>query len=115
MAFDENGQATEQKHRIEIFDRAYNILVNELDFDPCDLIYDPNILTVATGMDVHNPYAMDFINTCVQFKKTWPQCHISGGLSNLSFSFKGCNEIREAMHSVFLVIFLSLTQLSITQ
>jgi len=103
MAFDEYGQATEQKHRIAIFERVYDILVNKLDYCPSDLIYDPNILTIATGMDIHNPYAIDFINTCIEFKQKWPLCHISGGLSNLSFSFKGLNEIREAMHSVFLV------------
>jgi len=103
MAFDETGQATEQKHRITIFERAFMILVNKLGFNPCDIFYDPNILTIATGMEIHNPYAIDFINTCVEFKEKWPQCHISGGLSNLSFSFKGLNEIREAMHSVFLV------------
>jgi len=104
MAFDEQGQATQKDRRVAIFDRAYNILVNEIGFNPCDIIFDPNILTIATGLDIHNDYARDFIETCTELKAKFPHCHISGGLSNLSFSFKGLNELREAMHSIFLVI-----------
>ena len=102
MAFDEKGQADTYERKIEICKRAYDILVNELQFDPNDIIFDPNILAIATGMDEHNNYGVDFIRAAGWIKKELPGAHISGGVSNLSFSFRGNNYIREAMHAVFL-------------
>jgi 5-methyltetrahydrofolate--homocysteine methyltransferase len=105
MCFDEEGQAVTVEKRLIIVDRVVNYLTNPehgVNFNPYDIIIDPNILTIATGMEVHNPYAADFIKSCEEIKKKYPFLHISGGLSNLSFSFKGLNELREAMHSVFL-------------
>lgn len=102
MCFDEEGQAVTCEKRMQIVDRAYNILVNKVGFEPWDVIFDLNILTIATGLPEHNPYAMDFIKTSKLIKQKYPDLHISGGLSNLSFSFKGLNVLREAMHSVFL-------------
>ncbi len=101
MAFDENGQAETAQHKFEICRRAYELLTNS-GFAPWDIIFDPNIFAVATGIKEHNNYAVDFIKACKQIKKHLPHAHISGGLSNISFAFRGNNMVREAMHSVFL-------------
>nr|XP_033791679.1 methionine synthase isoform X2 [Geotrypetes seraphini]XP_033791680.1 methionine synthase isoform X2 [Geotrypetes seraphini] len=102
MAFDEVGQATETETKIKVCTRAYNLLVQKLHFNPNDIIFDPNILTIGTGMEEHNLYAVNFIEAIKTIKKTLPGAKISGGLSNLSFSFRGMDVIREAMHGVFL-------------
>jgi 5-methyltetrahydrofolate--homocysteine methyltransferase len=102
MAFDEQGQAATYEDKIRICSRAYHILVDELGFPPEDIIFDPNILTVATGMEEHNNYALDFINATRWIKANLPQAKVSGGVSNISFSFRGNNKVREAMHSAFL-------------
>jgi 5-methyltetrahydrofolate--homocysteine methyltransferase len=102
MAFDEKGQADSFTRKTEICKRAYNILVNELNFPPQDIIFDPNILSIATGIDEHDNYAVDFINTARWIKENLPYAKVSGGVSNLSFSFRGNNAVREAIHSVFL-------------
>ncbi len=102
MAFDEKGQAATYEDKIRICRRAYNILVNEVEFPPEDIIFDPNILTVATGMEEHNNYAVDFINATRWIKANLPHAKVSGGVSNISFSFRGNNKVREAMHSAFL-------------
>lgn len=102
MAFDEQGQAATKDDKVRICKRAYDLLVEKLDFDPTDIIFDPNILTVATGIEEHNNYAMDFIEATREIKKVCPGAKVSGGLSNISFSFRGNNPVREAMHSVFL-------------
>ena len=102
MAFDEEGQAATYEQKIRICARAYRILVDELDFPPEDIIFDPNILTVATGMDEHNNYALDFIDATRWIKSNLPHAKVSGGVSNISFSFRGNNKVREAMHSAFL-------------
>jgi 5-methyltetrahydrofolate--homocysteine methyltransferase len=102
MAFDEQGQAATFEEKIRICERAYRILVDELSFPPEDIIFDPNILTVATGMDEHNNYAVDFINATRWIKANLPHAKVSGGVSNISFSFRGNNKVREAMHSAFL-------------
>ncbi len=102
MAFDEQGQASSYERRIEICKRSYDILTQKVDFPPEDIIFDPNILTVATGMEEHNNYAVDFINTVKWIKENLPYAKVSGGISNLSFSFRGNNMVREAMHSAFL-------------
>ncbi len=102
MAFDEKGQADNYDRRIEICARAYKILTEQVDFNPEDIIFDPNILTVATGMEEHNNYAVDFINATRWIKENLPYAKVSGGVSNLSFSFRGNNVVREAMHSAFL-------------
>ena len=102
MAFDEQGQAATYEDKIRICERAYKILVDELDFPPEDIIFDPNILTVATGMEEHNNYAQDFINATRWIKENLPHAKVSGGVSNISFSFRGNNKVREAMHSAFL-------------
>ncbi len=102
MAFDEQGQADNYERRIEICQRAYNILVNEVGFPPEDIIFDPNILTVATGMEEHNNYAVDFIRATKWIKKNLPYARVSGGVSNISFSFRGNNPVREAIHAAFL-------------
>jgi len=102
MAFDETGQAATMEDKVKICTRAYNLLVEKLDFNPYDIIFDPNILTIATGMEEHADYAINFINATDTIKRTLRGARISGGLSNLSFSFRGKEEIREAMHSVFL-------------
>jgi 5-methyltetrahydrofolate--homocysteine methyltransferase len=101
MAFDEQGQAATFEEKIRICERAYRILV-ELGFPPEDIIFDPNILTVATGMEEHNNYAVDFINATRWIKANLPHAKVSGGVSNISFSFRGNNKVREAMHSAFL-------------
>ena len=102
MAFDEKGQAATQEEKVRICKRAYDLLVNQAEFDPHDIIFDPNILTVATGMDEHNNYAVDFIEAVREIKKVCPGALTSGGVSNISFSFRGNNVVREAMHSAFL-------------
>ncbi len=102
MAFDENGQADSFERRIEICKRSYDILVNKINFPPQDIIFDSNILTVATGLEEHNNYAVDFINATKWIKENLPLAKVSGGVSNISFSFRGNNVVREAMHSVFL-------------
>jgi 5-methyltetrahydrofolate--homocysteine methyltransferase len=102
MAFDEQGQAATFEDKIRICERAYKILVNEVGFQPEDIIFDPNILTVATGMEEHNNYALDFINATRWIKQNLPHAKVSGGVSNVSFSFRGNNKVREAMHSAFL-------------
>uniref|UniRef100_F7EDB4 Methionine synthase n=1 Tax=Callithrix jacchus TaxID=9483 RepID=F7EDB4_CALJA len=102
MAFDEEGQATETDNKIRICTRAYHLLVKKLGFNPNDIIFDPNILTIGTGMEEHNLYAINFIQATKIIKETLPGARISGGLSNLSFSFRGMDAIREAMHGVFL-------------
>ncbi len=102
MAFDEQGQAATYEDKIRICERAYRILVDEVGFPPEDIIFDPNILTVATGMEEHNNYAVDFINATRWIKANLPHAKVSGGVSNISFSFRGNNRVREAMHSAFL-------------
>ena len=102
MAFDEQGQAATYEDRIRVCERAYRILVDEVGFPPEDIIFDPNILTVATGMEEHNNYAVDFINATRWIKANLPHAKVSGGVSNISFSFRGNNKVREAMHSAFL-------------
>jgi 5-methyltetrahydrofolate--homocysteine methyltransferase len=102
MAFDEQGQAATYDDKIRVCERAYRILVDEVGFPPEDIIFDPNILTVATGMEEHNNYAVDFINATRWIKANLPHAKVSGGVSNISFSFRGNNKVREAMHSAFL-------------
>ncbi|MCE6990316.1 methionine synthase [Dyadobacter sp. CY323] len=102
MAFDEQGQADNLERRIEICSRAYRILVDEVGFPPEDIIFDPNILTVATGMEEHNNYAVDFINAVRWIKENLPHAKVSGGVSNVSFSFRGNEPVREAIHTAFL-------------
>lgn len=102
MAFDEEGQATTLERRKAVCSRAYRILTEEVGFEPSDIIFDPNILTIATGIKEHNNYAVDFIETVRYIKQNLPGAKVSGGVSNLSFAFRGNNAVREAMHSVFL-------------
>ncbi|MDQ2835445.1 MAG: methionine synthase [Acidobacteriota bacterium] len=102
MAFDEQGQAASFEEKIRICERAYRILVDQVGLPPEDIIFDPNILTVATGMEEHNNYAVDFINATRWIKSNLPHAKVSGGVSNISFSFRGNNKVREAMHSAFL-------------
>ena len=102
MAFDEQGQAATYEDKIRICERAYRILIDEVGFQPEDIIFDPNILTVATGMEEHNNYAVDFINATRWIKANLLHAKVSGGVSNISFSFRGNNKVREAMHSAFL-------------
>ena len=102
MAFDENGQAVDYEDKIRICERAYRILTKEVGFPPGDIIFDPNILTIATGIEEHSNYAIDYINTVKWIKENLLHARVSGGVSNLSFSFRGNNTVREAMHSVFL-------------
>ena len=102
MAFDENGQAETIDKKVKICKRAYDILVDKVNFDPKDIIFDPNIFAVATGIEEHNEFAINYIEACKEIKLQCPGVHISGGVSNLSFSFRGNNAVREAMHSIFL-------------
>ncbi|ELT98045.1 hypothetical protein CAPTEDRAFT_173307 [Capitella teleta] len=102
MAFDEEGQATDSERKVEICTRSYNLLVKEVGFNPNDIIFDPNILTIATGIEEHNDYGISFIEATKKIKATLPGCRVSGGVSNFSFSFRGKERVREAMHSVFL-------------
>ncbi len=102
MAFDEQGQADTKDRKVAICTRAYRILTDEIGFDPQDIIFDPNIFAVATGIEEHNNYAVDFIEATREIKQTLPGCLVSGGVSNVSFSFRGNNPVREAMHAAFL-------------
>ena len=102
MAFDERGQADTYERKIEVCARAYRILTEQVGFNPHDIIFDPNVLAVATGIEEHNNYAVDFIKATGWIRRNLPGAHVSGGVSNLSFSFRGNNYIREAMHAVFL-------------
>ncbi len=102
MAFDEKKQATSVEERVQVVKRCHRILTEEIGFDESDVIFDTNILVVATGIEEHNDYAVSFIEAARQIKALFPRCHISGGVSNLSFSFRGNDTIREAMHSAFL-------------
>ncbi|MDP5031872.1 MAG: methionine synthase [Paraglaciecola sp.] len=102
MAFDEVGQADTEDRKFEICERSYKLLTEKIGFPPQDIIFDPNIFAVATGIEEHNNYALDFINATRRIRQHLPHAHISGGLSNVSFSFRGNNPVREAMHSVFL-------------
>ncbi len=102
MAFDEKGQADTFERKTEICERAYRILVDEVGFPPEDIIFDPNIFAIATGIDEHNNYAVDFINATRWIKQNLPGAKVSGGVSNVSFSFRGNEPVREAIHTVFL-------------
>jgi 5-methyltetrahydrofolate--homocysteine methyltransferase len=102
MAFDEEGQASTYERRIQICQRAYKLLTQQIGFAPEDIIFDPNVLSIATGMEEHNNYAVDFIETIKWIKQNLPHAKVSGGISNLSFSFRGNNVVREAMHAAFL-------------
>ncbi len=102
MAFDEQGQAVEVDDKVRICRRAYELLTEKVGFPPQDIIFDPNILTVATGIEEHNNYAVNFIESIPRIKEACPGVHISGGVSNVSFSFRGNDVVREAMHAVFL-------------
>ena len=103
MAFDEDGQADTRVRKYEICKRAYHILVDEIGFPPEDIIFDPNIFAVATGIDEHNNYAVDFIEAVADIKQNLPYAMISGGVSTVSFSFRGNNPVREAIHAVFIM------------
>ncbi|KAK3738927.1 hypothetical protein RRG08_006494 [Elysia crispata] len=102
MAFDEEGQATDKDRKVEICTRSYNLLTQKLGYNPNDIIFDPNILTIATGIEEHNTYGISFIEATRTIKETLPGARVSGGVSNFSFSFRGKESVREAMHSVFL-------------
>src|SRR5213595_1881535 len=102
MAFDETGQADNLQRRIEVCERAYELLRQRLDFPASDIIFDPNVLTVATGLEEHRNYAVDFIEATRWIKENLPCTRVSGGISNISFSFRGNNAVREAMHAAFL-------------
>ncbi len=102
MAFDEKGQAATLDDKVRICERAYKILVNEVNFPPQDIIFDPNVLTLATGMPEHDSYGIDFIEAVREIKKRCPHARTSGGISNVSFSFRGNNLVRESMHAAFL-------------
>ena len=102
MAFDEDGQADTLERRIEICERSYKVLVNQVNFPPEDIIFDPNVFPVATGMEEHKLNALDFFKTAKWIRENLPHAHVSGGVSNVSFSFRGNNRVREAMHSAFL-------------
>ena len=103
MAFDEGGQAETFEQKVNVCQRAYDLLISELDFDPADIIFDPNIFAVATGIEAHARYGIDFIDAAREIKARMPLVNVSGGLSNLSFSFRGNNPLREAIHTVFLL------------
>jgi len=102
MAFDEEGQADNAEHMVECLARAYKLLTEEAGYPPEDIIFDPNIFPVATGIEEHDNYSVEFIEATKELKRRFPDCHVSGGVSNMSFSFRGNNPVREAMHSVFL-------------
>ncbi|MGH9198859.1 MAG: dihydropteroate synthase, partial [Acidimicrobiia bacterium] len=102
MAFNEEGQATTVERRLQICKRAHKILTDEIGFDESDIIFDTNILVVATGLEEHNEYAVNFVEAARQLRQLFPRCHISGGVSNISFSFRGNDTVREAMHAAFL-------------
>ena len=102
MAFDEEGQADTKARKVEICQRAYKILTEQVGFPPEDIIFDPNIFAIATGIEEHNNYGVDFIEATREIKRTLPYALVSGGVSNVSFSFRGNNPVREAIHAVFL-------------
>ncbi|HNP54849.1 MAG TPA: dihydropteroate synthase, partial [Ferruginibacter sp.] len=102
MAFDEKGQADTRNRKVEICERAYRILTEQVGYDPYDIIFDPNIFAIATGIEEHNNYALDFIEATRDIKQRMPLTKVSGGVSNVSFSFRGNDHVREAIHSVFL-------------
>jgi 5-methyltetrahydrofolate--homocysteine methyltransferase len=102
MAFDETGQAANEQDKVSMCKRAYDVLVEKVNFDPEDIIFDPNILTIGTGLAEHNNYAVDFVNATREIKRVCPGCKISGGVSNIAFSFRGNEAIRRCFHSVFL-------------
>ncbi len=102
MAFDERGQADTTERKVEIFRRSFKILTEKVNFPPQDIFFDPNVLTIGTGMEEHNGYAISFIEACRQVKKEYPLVHVTGGVSNISFSFRGNNPVREAIHACFL-------------
>ncbi|MGH8026607.1 MAG: dihydropteroate synthase, partial [Pseudoxanthomonas sp.] len=102
MAFDEDGQADTCARKVQICTRAYKILTEQVGFPPEDIIFDPNIFAIATGIEEHDNYAVDFIEAARLIKQTLPHCHVSGGVSNVSFSFRGNEPVRQAIHSVFL-------------
>ncbi|MDP3920610.1 MAG: methionine synthase [Candidatus Omnitrophota bacterium] len=102
MAFDEDGQAVTADRKVEVCTRSYKLLIEQVGFPPQDIFFDPNVLTIGTGMEEHNNYAAEYIEACRRIKKTLPHVHITGGISNVSFSFRGINVIREAIHAVFL-------------
>src|SRR5690554_97776 len=102
MAFDEEGQAATADHKVRICERAYRLLVEKVGLPPEDIIFDPNIFAIATGIEEHNDYARAFIEAARMIRKKLPHAHVSGGLSNVSFSFRGNEPVRQAMHSVFL-------------
>ncbi|MGD7428524.1 dihydropteroate synthase, partial [Ralstonia pseudosolanacearum] len=102
MAFDEAGQADTEDRKVEICTRAYKLLTEQVGFPPEDIIFDPNVFAIATGIEEHDNYGVDFINATRRIKADLPHVHISGGVSNLSFSFRGNEPVREAMHAVFL-------------
>jgi 5-methyltetrahydrofolate--homocysteine methyltransferase len=102
MAFDEQGQADNAQRKIEICSRAYSLLIEQAGFDPEDIVFDPNIFAIATGIEEHNNYAVDFIEAARELKRRFPRSHVSGGVSNVSFAFRGNNAVREAIHAVFL-------------
>src|SRR3546814_8623621 len=102
MAFDEQGQADTGERKVEIATRAYEILTEQVGFPPEDIIFEPNVFAIATGMEEHNNYAVDFIEATKIIRKPLPHCHSSGGVSNVSFSFRGNEVVRQAIHSVFL-------------
>lgn len=102
MAFDEKGQADTYERRVALISRSHQLLTEKAGFPEEDIFFDPNVLTIGTGLEEHANYAVDFIRTCEYVKKNFPRCHVTGGISNLSFSFRGRNEVREAIHAVFL-------------
>src|SRR4030095_16693848 len=102
MAFDENGQADSLQRKVDICGHAYKILTEEVGFEPQDIIFDPNIFAIATGIEEHNNYAVDFIEATKIIKRKMPLVKVSGGVSNVSFSFRGNDHVREAIHAVFL-------------
>ncbi|GIR58804.1 MAG: hypothetical protein CM15mP65_13850 [Crocinitomicaceae bacterium] len=102
MAFDEKGQADSYERRVEICKRSYDILVDKVNFPAQDIIFDPNVFPVGTGMEEHKNNAVDFFKATRWIRENLPGAHVSGGVSNVSFSFRGNNSVREAMHSAFL-------------
>ena len=102
MAFDEKGQADTLERKVSICERSYKLLTEKLDFPPEDIIFDPNIFAIATGIEEHNGYGLAFIEAAREIRKRCPHSHVSGGVSNVSFSFRGNEPVRQAMHSVFL-------------
>ena len=102
MAFDEEGQAVEAERKVAICARAYELLTREAGFDPEDIIFDPNVFAIATGIEEHDGYAVAFIEAARELRRRFPLCHVSGGVSNVSFSFRGNEPVRQAIHVVFL-------------